>query len=280
MAMVQCPNCGREISDKAKRCIYCGKVFIEEEIVNGEIKCGECGKILSKTDEICPNCGCPIENEVNGNEEKLPQVREVTAKATKKSKKIMISIVIIALLCVSSGIGYKMYRDYKEEQNEKESYNEYIANLERVKARMLNGERDAEELCDLTLKVWGNAISKEHDSETDMYTTDGYSWYDFNTALAYLYDDIPTTLRVTSIEANQNYVKDLMKKLQNPPEELSKCYDTVSELYKAYKQITDLAISPSGSYKDYGENKSGAVSDFTVLSETLDNQIPEKIEMK
>ena len=28
MAMIQCPECGQEISDKAKKCIHCGKVFV------------------------------------------------------------------------------------------------------------------------------------------------------------------------------------------------------------------------------------------------------------
>ena len=32
MAMIKCPECGQEISDKAKKCVYCGFVF-EEEII-------------------------------------------------------------------------------------------------------------------------------------------------------------------------------------------------------------------------------------------------------
>ena len=37
MAMINCPECGQEISDKAKKCIHCGKVFVEEEIIKEEI---------------------------------------------------------------------------------------------------------------------------------------------------------------------------------------------------------------------------------------------------
>ena len=28
MAMITCPNCGGKISDKAKKCVHCGTVFI------------------------------------------------------------------------------------------------------------------------------------------------------------------------------------------------------------------------------------------------------------
>ena len=38
MAMINCPECGQEISDKAKKCIHCGKVFVEEEIIKEEIE--------------------------------------------------------------------------------------------------------------------------------------------------------------------------------------------------------------------------------------------------
>ena len=31
MAMIKCPECGQEISNKAKKCVHCGKVIIEEK---------------------------------------------------------------------------------------------------------------------------------------------------------------------------------------------------------------------------------------------------------
>ena len=31
MAMIKCPECGQEISDKAKKCVHCGKVLIEDK---------------------------------------------------------------------------------------------------------------------------------------------------------------------------------------------------------------------------------------------------------
>lgn len=278
MAMILCPECGLEISDKAKQCIHCGKVFVEEEIINDEIRCIECGSTLLNTDEICPKCGCPVEK--NRDTAKPQQVEVASIKMAATTKKIIIGIVIAIILCASGGIGYKIYSDNKEEQLFRESYNEYIANLEKVQILMLSGGSDAESLCNLTLRVWGNAISEDYDSETDKYTRGTYSWNDFNTALANLYADSSTITKVSNIESNQASVKELIRNLQNPPEGLDKCYDTVSDLYDAYMILTDLAISPSGSYRDYGGNKSDAVSDFMTAYEKLDNQIPEEMETK
>lgn len=39
MAMMECPNCGEQVSDKAKKCVHCGAVLIPEE----KRYCQECG---------------------------------------------------------------------------------------------------------------------------------------------------------------------------------------------------------------------------------------------
>ena len=203
MALIKCSECGGEISDKAKKCIHCGKVFVEETPVKEEIKCSECGEILTETAEICPNCGCPVEKFKN-DEVKPQQVEVASVKITKKTKKIIIGVVIAIILCTVGGVGYKIYSNKKAEQEYQGTYNEYISNLEKVQVLMLSGGGDSESLCNLTLKVWGNAISKEKDSETDKYTQkDRYTWNDFNTALANLYADSSTSRKVSNIESNQ-----------------------------------------------------------------------------
>lgn len=51
MAIIKCPECGRQISDKAPACPNCG-VPIAGKIV----KCPQCGEIYFKDQEMCPNC--------------------------------------------------------------------------------------------------------------------------------------------------------------------------------------------------------------------------------
>ncbi len=279
MAMIQCPECGQEISDKAKKCIHCGKVFVEEQ--PEIIKCSECGAVLSSTDTECPNCGCPVEKKME-EVTKLQQVEVAGVKMAKKTKGIIATVVIILILCAAGGVGYKMYSDRKAEQEYIESYNTYIDNLKSIQIHMLTGGSDAESLCNLTLRVWGNSIYEKKDSETDKFTRKdngkGVFYDDFNDALLQLYldDDVSETRK--SIENNQETVKKLIKDLQTVPEGLDKCYDTVSDLYDAYNTLTELAVNPSGNYSGYSSNKSTAVSDFMSAYEKLDNQIPNKKE--
>lgn len=87
MAMINCPECGQEISDKAKKCIHCGKVLIEEEIPKRF--CSDCGKEVLLEDKECPHCGCPLENE---------KVDETITKKKGNVKKIGIPVAIIAIV--------------------------------------------------------------------------------------------------------------------------------------------------------------------------------------
>lgn len=74
MAMIQCPECGQEISDKAKKCIHCGKVLIEE--IPPTKFCAECGKEIPVDSQECPFCGCPAESDKAEN----PSVAQIAKK--------------------------------------------------------------------------------------------------------------------------------------------------------------------------------------------------------
>ena len=51
MAIIKCPECGRQISDKAPTCPNCGV-----EIAGKVTKCPECFNVYFKDEEMCPNC--------------------------------------------------------------------------------------------------------------------------------------------------------------------------------------------------------------------------------
>lgn len=54
MAIIKCPECGRQISDKAPTCPSCGV-----EIAGKIAKCPNCGEVYFNYLEMCPNCQTP-----------------------------------------------------------------------------------------------------------------------------------------------------------------------------------------------------------------------------
>ena len=53
MALIICPQCGCEVSDKASQCIHCGTPIMRFQV------CEECGNKYPEQNLLCPNCGCP-----------------------------------------------------------------------------------------------------------------------------------------------------------------------------------------------------------------------------
>lgn len=56
MALVRCPECGKEISDQAFICPNCGHKKNPVKI----IKCPECGNTITDIGDNCPYCGYPL----------------------------------------------------------------------------------------------------------------------------------------------------------------------------------------------------------------------------
>lgn len=92
MAIILCPECGQQISDKAKKCIYCGKLLIAEETQSKNF-CHECGKEISIGTEECPFCGFPLEVD---DLSVIPEPK----KAIKRKNLIIVATVIIILTCI------------------------------------------------------------------------------------------------------------------------------------------------------------------------------------
>ena len=58
MAIIKCPECGHQTSDKATVCPSCGV-----EIAGKITKCTHCGEVYFKTDGLCPNCYMAYQDE-------------------------------------------------------------------------------------------------------------------------------------------------------------------------------------------------------------------------
>lgn len=253
MALIQCPECGKEVSDKVK---------------------------------ACPHCGYPMEE--TSQQSNTPQPVEVTAinlssKDPGKTKKIVIGIVAAICVALIVVIGVFVNKAHTERQAALDALNArnaYIDNLVSIREVMIMGAMDAEEICILTHDVWYNTIYEEYSFDTAPYTRDENGSYhdDFNDSISALYADEEIKSTVSDIKSNRDSVDELMKQLQNPTDEFSACYATLDSMYDAYCGLTNLATSPTGSLSSYTESYRSFDGDFAMYFEKLATQIPEKQE--
>lgn len=62
MALIQCPNCKRDINDSSLYCSFCGERILPEKNINGGhiIQCQNCKKEIPTGSQYCSFCGHKI----------------------------------------------------------------------------------------------------------------------------------------------------------------------------------------------------------------------------
>lgn len=259
MAMMKCPKCNEEISDKAEKCIHCGTVLIN----NQKCICEECGAEIEANATICSKCGCPVDK----NKASEPQKVEVTGVKIGNglSKKKIVTILIIFLAIIGGIIGFSILKDRKEKTEAEIMSRQYKIKLSTITFKMFTGAVEAESCGNKIKKVWSNSIWEDSDPETDKYTkTNGKFNDDFNDSLSALFSDQDFIKITDSVEQNQKEVMKLMKEMKNPPEEWKDAYNDLKEFYDNYLEFTNCCTNPSGSLQTYSTNFSNA--DTKVLN--------------
>ena len=278
MALINCPECGKEISDRVIACPHCGFPMQEENPQANPQATEQTAPSADQHEQQVQNFA-PVQQEAS-------QLQQPEKNPTNKKMVIIIGVVVVVIIAaiaiafaIKSTNEKKAARAAEEEASiAAEERQTYIENLELVRYTMLSGAAEAESICGLTQSVWYDTIYEKYDTDTAKYTRDSNGNYhdDFNTSLNLLYSDEEIIARIDGIEENQDTAEGLMKKLQTVPEGLEACYHTVTELYNAYKQFTDLAISPRGSYTTYSENFASYDKEFMKYFDQLGLQIPEE----
>lgn len=107
MAIINCPNCGNPVSDKAAHCPKC------KHTLQPPIFCPECGKTVSHDASECPSCAYPLQTECacsTPGEGNTPP---------KKNKAMLILAIVFGVLCILTAIIYftmNSHRGGEEEQ--------------------------------------------------------------------------------------------------------------------------------------------------------------------
>ena len=141
--MIKCPECGKEISDKAKKCVHCGKILIEEKPATKV--CSDCGKENPIDATECVHCGCPFEE---GTTVETPVQIAPVEKPKKNLKKIIIPIVAAVVVVVVGLIVYNV-----KVIKPKNTFNEAMTLLEKGKyndadklLKTIEGYKDVNEI--------------------------------------------------------------------------------------------------------------------------------------
>ena len=131
MAIIRCPECGHQISDRAPVCPSCGV-----EIANRVTRCPQCGEVYFNDLRECPNChhanmsrrgetsqaheqAAEQETEPTPTADTTPPAPDAdTQRAKKKRTTLLVAFIIAIIAC---GLGYYCYHN-AQNREEQEAY--------------------------------------------------------------------------------------------------------------------------------------------------------------
>lgn len=155
MALIKCPECGKEISDRAKKCLYCGKVLIDDKTTTKI--CSDCGKENPIDATECIYCGCPFDEKAAVTETEPVQTVSM-GKSKRNLKKIIVSIAVIVAAVAVSIIIYDV-----KVIKPKNTYNEAMELLENGKYedanKLLNSITGYKDVVDIKKQIkWESRV--------------------------------------------------------------------------------------------------------------------------
>lgn len=231
MALISCPYCGEEISDRAQQCPHCNR---ELEPSVPRKYCTECGALLTDGETVCHSCGCPIDE---------APVREDTSSLPEKKKYHWgkIAIILLVVLGVILAINYNA----KKAQQEAEFY-EITAEIENL---LNNGIEDLNYTTALFRLVTYNVLFDVHSEETDAYACPSGQFLGFPEALDRLYEDAEFSFRLSELESDAQQLIRLRNRLQKLtfiPAEWQEYAEYELDLINVFLEGTRIMTNPTG----------------------------------
>ena len=83
MAIIKCPECGHQVSDKAPVCPSCGV-----EIAGYINRCTRCGEVYFRNEHFCPNCHQPASSQIETSNQKVTSQQRSTVQTHDKTQAI------------------------------------------------------------------------------------------------------------------------------------------------------------------------------------------------
>lgn len=234
MALINCPECGKEVSDKAPACPNCGY----------RINPIDFSALQDPPRPAAPAAPPPASPAPTDAPKPAPK-KCADWKTIAAAAVLAVALIAIAVVLIVQ----KRDRDYAEA-------------LHQARVDMLLSASDAASVSDMIYSVWSNAIYEEYDTATDPYTRPNGYWRDFNDALSSYFDSADYQFARDGLVKDLDSARIAVNDLKNPPKAYAEEYDVLRDMYSSYSTFLRFATDPDGSLTTYSDGRNAAFHSF------------------
>lgn len=235
------------------------------------IICRECGKEISDQAASCPYCGCPVGENQNVQQE---EVTSVNLKAGNMKKVLAIAGVVVAVIVISAVALFA--NNSQNEKKKKEEFITYATTIrDNGLTGAAKCENVCNLIKKVWANTIYKDSDPETDPYTK--TSQGGFYSDFNLALAALFESSDYTENVEEIKGYEESLRGSLSEMESSTEELEKCYHAAESFCKAYYDFAELASSPTGSLQTFSSTFADTDSEVMSCYKDLKYEL-EKLE--
>lgn len=246
MALVKCPECGNEISDKANFCVHCNCQLNKQKKKDVKI-CPECNGNIDKDSKMCPNCGYSF------------------LQTKRKYKPIVFGVVIaicIVVVVISLIYYFKIYEgEFCLEQNQT------TIELGRNEDLLKLLKYDDENIIDVELSDDGGYDYNKLGEYTVVFTATNERKN--RKEFTFVFEVVDTIAPTIEIPENEIYIA---KGTEFVIENYVKAQDKSNNCIISYSGEMDTNKEGKYSIKAYAKDLSGNISEEKELSINIENR--------
>lgn len=261
MALINCPECNREISDRVKACPHCGYPIGDDE-----------------TDKT-----------INSNKKKSKGIILISILFL-----MIIGVSVVGIKLRNDKIEAERIEKERIEIEQqaklkaKQDAIEYVQNIIETNDLMVERATDCSFIFDIVYTVWNKSITTQARNDFSinlsyLYSGEQYkdidNWYNGGYDI-YWFAEIDNgqveTFRkkVKDVIENESIIAEKISELKEHPEQYKTLYDETLKLYEIYQGMSNQAQNPSGSLLTYSSDVNEKVDSFTTQYKKIQTLLP------
>ena len=259
----RCAGCGTPLEDTQAFCPKCGM-----QNPNRRLVCAGCGTVVDATHDFCPQCGQKVGLSVDAGVSAA--ISAFNASVTGKKKKHVKSIVIVlSVLLLIGGLSSFIIGRVVAGQKKKQAVEAYLSTAKEFYADCVTSGKLMEDIGNEIQSAWYTYVNSRY------AYYNGKRLYDPDDAVEAAHD--AQQGNILYVKSTATSIQKKLNELLDVPDENNKALldvrDAVKQTYRAYLELFESVISPSGNYSswksDFQSNDKSLANALDYLSDLL-----------